>query len=62
MMLCTGSTPVQIRPMSLFIHDTNAPRHSVSVSLNSDLIARARAAKIIVLAVSEAALVAALQE
>jgi hypothetical protein len=48
--------------MRLFTHDKNAPRHGVSVSLNSDLIARARAAKIIVLAVIEAALMAALQE
>jgi len=48
--------------MTLFTQDTNAPRHSVSVILTSDLIARARAAKINGSAVSEAALVATLQE
>ncbi len=46
--------------MDTLTHDTKAPRRTVSVTINSDLMARARAAKINVSAVSEAALVAAL--
>ena len=41
-------------------HDLTAPRRTVSVTINSDLMARAKAAKINVSAVSEAAVAAAL--
>jgi antitoxin CcdA len=44
------------------LHDVNAPRRTVSVTINSDLMAKARAAKINVSAVSEAALAVALVE
>lgn len=41
-------------------HDLTAPRRTVSLTINSDLMARAKAAKINVSAVSEAAVAAAL--
>lgn len=48
--------------MDTLTHDTKAPRRTVSLTINSDLMAQARAAKINVSAVSEAALIAALAE
>jgi len=41
-------------------HDTTAPRRTVSLTINGDLMARAKAARINVSAVSEAALALAL--
>ncbi len=48
--------------MDLVTHDATAPRRTVSLTINSDLMAKAKAAGLNVSAVSEAALAAALRE
>lgn len=48
--------------MDLVTHDATAPRRTVSLTINADLMAKAKAAGLNVSAVSEAALAAALRE
>lgn len=48
--------------MNIVTHDATAPRRTVSVTINSDLMAKAKAAKINVSAVAEAAVAAELAQ
>ncbi|TCI00845.1 acetoacetyl-CoA synthase [Roseococcus sp. SYP-B2431] len=48
--------------MTIVTHDAAAPRRTVSVTINSDLMAKAKAAKINVSAVAEAAVAAELAQ
>lgn len=48
--------------MNIVTHDAAAPRRTVSVTINSDLMAKAKAAKINVSAVAEAAVAAELAQ
>lgn len=48
--------------MNIVTHDVTAPRRTVSVTINSDLMAKAKAARINVSAVAEAAVAAELAQ